>query len=405
MSVQDKFDLLSKGTAEIYNQQELLALLESGKTLKVKAGFDPTATDLHLGHSVLLYKLRQFQELGHQIIFLIGDFTGLIGDPTGKNITRKPLTKAQVEANALTYTQQVFKILDQHKTRVVFNSEWMDKLNARDMIQLASQYTVARMLERDDFSKRYKAQSAIAVHEFLYPLLQGYDSVVLDADIELGGTDQTFNLLVGRELQRNHGMKPQVVMTMPILEGLDGVQKMSKSLNNSVALEDKPQDMFGKLMSICDELMWRYYELLSAMRLDQLVRLQASVKQAVQPGKALRDAKVQLAKEIVNRLHGSEQAQLALEHFTQVFQKKHMPEQLAEKQLNITEPKLLTQIIKDLGITQSTSDALRLIKQKAVKIDECLVEDGKLKLLTDATYVVQVGKKHLFRLKTFSGAQ
>lgn len=398
----EALSLLKQGSAHILNEHELVALLQSGKTLKVKAGFDPTAPDLHLGHMVLLNKLKQFQDLGHRVIFLIGDFTGMIGDPTGKNITRKPLTREEVAANAQTYARQVFKILDPGKTRIVFNSEWMQRLSAQTIIELASQYTVARMLERDDFAKRYQNQQPIAIHEFLYPLIQGYDSVMLEADIELGGTDQTFNLLVGRELQKQHQMQPQVVMTLPILEGLDGIQKMSKSLNNYIAVADQPQQMFGKIMSISDELMWRYYALLSSLSAAEYIDMKQAAAEAKNPGTALRDAKIRLAREIVARLHNPQQADQALEQFSQIFQKRHIPENLPETSLTIRENMHITHIIKALGITASTSDAMRLIRQKAVKLDSKSVTDPRQQLHPDTTYILQVGKKHLVKLKTRS---
>ena len=340
------------------------------------------------------------QNFGHQVIFLIGDFTGMIGDPTGKNITRKPLTREEVAANAQTYARQVFKVLDRSKTRIVFNSEWMQTLSAQTLIELASQYTVARMLERDDFARRYQNQQPIAIHELLYPLMQGYDSVMLEADIELGGTDQTFNLLVGRELQKQQQMRPQVVMTLPILEGLDGVQKMSKSLNNYIAIEDQPQQMFGKIMSISDDLMWRYYELLSSLATAEYTDIKQAAVKSKSPGKALRDAKMQLAREMVSRLHNPQQADQALEQFSQIFQKRHIPENLPETSLTLREDMYITHVIKELGITASTSDAMRLVQQKAVKLDSKPVADPRQQLYPDTTYILQVGKNHLVKLKT-----
>jgi tyrosyl-tRNA synthetase len=386
--------LIKRGAEDILLEEELVQRLAEARPLRIKAGFDPTAPDLHLGHTVLINKLRQFQLLGHEILFLIGDFTGMIGDPTGKSVTRKPLTPEEVAANARTYQEQIFKILDPERTRVVFNSEWMGKLSAADLIQLAAKHTVARMLERDDFQKRYSSNQPIAIHEFLYPLIQGYDSVVLEADVELGGTDQKFNLLVGRELQKAAGQRPQVVITMPILEGLDGVQKMSKSLNNYIGIQDPPDEMFGKLMSISDTLMWRYFELLSFRDAEELTQL----RRDVDAGRNPRDVKFLLAAEIVARFHDREAAERAQEAFVSRFQKGAMPSEIPERQIAVGPEGLsLAQTLKQTGLTQSTSEALRLLKQGAVRIDGNRVEDAS-HALKAGTYVIQVGKRRFLRL-------
>ncbi|MGD1990023.1 MAG: tyrosine--tRNA ligase [Chromatiales bacterium] len=395
MSTAEALELIARGTDEILIEKELHKKLEKGRPLKIKAGFDPTAPDLHLGHTVLINKLRQFQELGHEIYFLIGDFTGMIGDPTGKNVTRKPLTREQVVENARSYEEQIFKILDKEKTRVVFNSEWMGKKDAADMIQLASSQTVARMLERDDFSKRYKGGQAIAIHEFLYPLIQGYDSVALQADIELGGTDQKFNLLMGRQLQEQHGQEPQIVITMPILEGLDGVQKMSKSLDNYIGITDAPDEMFGKIMSISDDLMWRYFELLSFRPMQEI----HGFRQRVTEGENPRDIKFLLAEEIIERFHDLGAAKKARENFIARFQKGAMPDDMPEKTIASDAGGMpIANVLKDGGLVNSTSEAMRMIKQGAVKIDGNKVSDKSLVCLPGTTHVYQVGKRRFARI-------
>lgn len=389
-SVVESLEILGRGAEEILVESELEKKLKEGRPLRIKAGFDPTAPDLHLGHTVLLNKLKQFQDLGHEVIFLIGDFTGMIGDPTGKNITRKPLTSEQVIENAKSYQEQVFKILDRDKTRVVFNSEWMGKLSAADLIQLAAKHTVARMLERDDFSKRYKGGQPIAVHEFLYPLIQGYDSVELKADVELGGTDQKFNLLVGRQLQETYGQAPQVVLTMPILEGLDGVQKMSKSLGNYIGIAEAPGEMFGKIMSISDELMWRYYELLSFSSMSEINAWRKASEEGVNP----KESKVRLAKELVGRFHNSEAAGRAEQQFEARFKKGAMPDDIEEKSLDpIDGGYPIANLLKDSGLTSSTSESFRMIKQGAVKIDGEKVVDKSLTIEKGSTCIYQVGKR------------
>ncbi len=388
--IEDALEIIKRGTNEILLEEGLIEKLKTNKPLVVKAGFDPTAPDLHLGHTVLINKLRQFQDLGHNIHFLIGDFTGMIGDPTGKNVTRKALTQEQVLENAKTYKEQVFKILDEEKTTVVFNSQWMGEMNAADLIKLASNQTVARMLERDDFSKRYASGQPIAIHEFLYPLIQGYDSVALKADIELGGTDQKFNLLMGRELQKGHGQTPQVVLTMPILEGLDGVQKMSKSLNNYIGVSDAPDDMFGKIMSISDELMWRYFELLSFRAMNEIEQFKTDIEEGANP----RDIKFLLAKEIISRFHNSNAAEKAQQNFIDRFKKGKVPADIAEFTLQSNEGSLgIAYIIKDSGMTNSTGEAMRMIKQGAVKIDGEKVADTKMLVENNTTKVYQVGKR------------
>ncbi|MFY8273002.1 tyrosine--tRNA ligase [Pseudoalteromonas sp. SSDWG2] len=387
---------IKRGAEEILLEEELVERLKSGKKLKIKAGFDPTAPDLHLGHTVLINKLKTFQDLGHEVIFLIGDFTGMIGDPTGKNVTRKPLTREDVLANAETYKEQVFKILDPEKTTVAFNSTWMEKLGTAGMIKLAARQTVARMLERDDFKKRYANGQSIAIHEFLYPLVQGWDSVALEADVELGGTDQRFNLLMGRELQKDEGQKPQTVLMMPLLEGTDGVQKMSKSLGNYIGITDAPNDMFGKVMSISDDLMWRYYELLSALSLEQIDALKADVAAGTNP----RDIKIKLAKEIIARFHSEEAAQQAHDDFTQRFSKNALPDDIEEMSLSCDEPEMMiTALLKDAKLVASTSEAIRMIKQGAVKIDgETKVTDSKLMIAKGSTAVYQVGKRRFAKV-------
>ena len=395
-NVNKQLSLIRRGCDEILLEEELLERLKSGKPLRVKVGFDPTAPDLHLGHTVLINKMRQFQTLGHQVIFLIGDFTGLIGDPTGKNATRQALTREAVEENAETYKQQIFKILDPNQTEIAFNSVWMNELGSAGLIQLAAQHTVARMLERDDFSKRYKGGQPIAIHEFLYPLVQGYDSVALKSDVELGGTDQKFNLLVGRELQKNYGQKPQVVLTMPLLEGLDGVNKMSKSLNNYIGITDAPEDMFGKIMSISDELMWRYFELLSFRSNEEL----ATFKQDVEAGKNPRDVKFLLAEEIITRFHSAGDAVKAQAAFIARFQKGAVPDEMPEVTLSTTKGGIgIANLLKDVGLVSSTSDGIRMIKQGAVRIDGERIKDVRLRVDSDTEHVYQVGKRRFARVK------
>jgi len=393
---QDALDHLLRGVDEVLVKQELVKKLEEGRPLRIKAGFDPTAPDLHLGHTVLINKLKQFQDLGHEVLFLIGDFTGMIGDPTGKNVTRKPLTRDQVIENAKTYEEQIFKILDPTKTLVMFNSSWMNAMSPADLIQLAAKHTVARMLERDDFNKRFKSGQPIAIHEFLYPLVQGYDSVAMKADVELGGTDQKFNLLVGRQLQEVYGQKPQVVITMPILEGSDGVQKMSKSLNNYIGIADAPDDMFGKLMSISDKLMWRYFELLSFRPMAEIKIWLDECEQGANP----RTYKVRLAQEIVERFHSAEAAANALENFEARFQRGVLPDDMPEMELKITgDFYSITNLLKDAGLVASTSEAIRMINQGAVKIDGEKVDDVKLELQSTVGQVYQVGKRKFARVK------
>jgi tyrosyl-tRNA synthetase len=398
-SFQQALSEIERGADEIIPSQELATRLERaqklGQPLRVKAGFDPTAPDLHLGHTVLLNKLRTFQDFGHEVIFLIGDFTGMIGDPTGKNVTRQPLTREQVLENAASYEAQIYKVLDPDHTRIEFNSRWLAPLTAADLISLASKYTVARMLERDDFSKRYKGGQPIAIHEFLYPLIQGYDSIALKADVELGGTDQKFNLLVGRQLQQAYGQQPQVVLTMPILEGLDGVQKMSKSLGNYIGINDTPDDMFGKVMSISDELMWRWFELLSREPLDVVARYKKEVGEGANP----RDVKFKLGTELVTRFHGLAAAQAALAAFIQRFQKGALPEDVPEQAITTEADAIaIIALLKQAGLTKSTSEAQRLVGQGAVRVDQQRVEDPAISLKTDASYVIQVGKRRIVRI-------
>ena len=391
----EAFQLIKRGAFEILVEQELQDRLQSGQKLRIKLGMDPTAPDLHLGHTVVINKLKQFQDLGHEVIFLIGDFTGQIGDPTGKDETRKALTPEQVLINAQTYQQQIFKILNPGKTQIVFNSQWMKDKTAADLIQLAATHTVARMLERDDFSKRFAAHQPIAIHEFLYPLLQGYDSVVLKSDVELGGTDQKFNLLMGRELQKHYGQKPQAILTMPILEGLDGVQKMSKSLGNYIGISEEPDSMFGKIMSISDELMWRYLELLSFKSMTEINQLREQVQQGANP----RDIKVEFAKEIITRFHNQAAADKAYENFIARFQRHEIPSDLPEITITSTEPTLrITQLLKQANLVASTSDALRLIQQGGVKIDGERVDDNALMIDKGKAQVYQVGKRRFAKV-------
>ncbi|GLX77990.1 tyrosine--tRNA ligase [Thalassotalea insulae] len=388
--VSQAFAELKRGSDEILLEEELLEKLKQGKPLKIKAGFDPTAPDLHLGHTVLINKLRQFQQQGHEVIFLIGDFTGMIGDPTGKNVTRKPLTKEDVLANAETYKEQVFKILDPAKTRVEFNSSWMEQLGAAGMLKLASRQTVARMMERDDFKKRYTNGQSIAIHEFMYPLVQGWDSVALEADVELGGTDQKFNLLMGRELQKSEGQRPQTVLMMPLLEGLDGVQKMSKSLGNYIGITDTPTEMFGKVMSISDELMWRYFDLLSFKPLEEIAAYKAKVAEGANP----RDVKIDLAKELIARFHSEQAAEAAHQEFINRFQKGALPDDMPELTLAAENGEIaIANLLKEAGLVASTSEAMRMIKQGAAKIDGEKVTDNKLMIDQGATAVYQVGKR------------
>jgi len=388
--MKENLNLIKRGIDELISEEELLAKLKSKKQLVVKAGFDPTAPDLHLGHTVLINKLRHFQQLGHQIIFLIGDFTGMIGDPSGKNKTRPALDESEIKENAKSYEKQVFKILDPKLTHVRFNSEWSNKLGAEGIIKLASQYNLARMLERDDFSKRYKSNQTIALHEFLYPLIQANDSIALKADIELGGTDQKFNLLVGRELQRSYGQEPQVVITVPILEGLDGKNKMSKSLDNYVGIDEAPNEMFGKIMSISDELMWRWFDLLSFKSTDEINNLKSDQTN----GKNPRDIKIELAKELISRFHDEESADLAETNFINQFQKKNIPDYIEDVSLVLSEDSIpLANLLKDCEMTISTSEAIRMIKQGAVRIDERKITDTKHIISSGTSAVYQVGKR------------
>ena len=394
-AVNEALELIKRGADEILLETELKTKLERGKPLRIKAGFEPTAPDLHLGHTVLINKLRQFQELGHDILFLIGDFTGMIGDPTGKSATRPPLTPEQVADNAKTYQQQIFKILDSDKTQVMFNSEWMGKMGTAGLIQLAARHTVARMLERDDFSKRYKGGQPIAIHEFLYPLIQGYDSVAMKADVELGGTDQKFNLLVGRELQKQYQQEQQVVLTMPLLEGLDGVQKMSKSLGNYIGIDEAPEEMFGKLMSISDELMWRYFELLSFRPMTEITGLKRQVDEGTNP----RDIKFLLCEEIITRFHDQAAANKAKESFIARFQKGAMPDDMPELEIAAPDGKIaIANLLKQADLVKSTSDAIRMIKQGAVRIDGERIEDNKLSIAAGTVHVYQVGKRRFARI-------
>ena len=396
VELETAFAEIKRGAEEILIEDELIERLKSGKKLKIKAGFDPTAPDLHLGHTVLINKLKTFQDLGHEVIFLIGDFTGMIGDPTGKNVTRKPLTRDDVLANAETYKEQVFKILDPAKTTVAFNSTWMEQLGSAGMIKLAASQTVARMLERDDFKKRYANGQSIAIHEFLYPLVQGWDSVALEADVELGGTDQRFNLLMGRELQKSEGQKPQTVLMMPLLEGTDGVQKMSKSLGNYIGITDAPTAMFGKVMSISDDLMWRYYELLSALSLEEI----ASLKEAVTNGRNPRDIKIEFAKEMIARFHTEADAEAAHQDFIQRFQKNALPDDIPEMTIEIAESTtFITSLLKEAGLVASTSEAMRMIKQGAVKLNgEEKVTDTKFAVEKGSTEIYQVGKRKFAKI-------
>jgi tyrosyl-tRNA synthetase len=393
MDIERQIKEIKRGTVGIISEEELIRKIKKGQPLRIKAGFDPTAPDIHLGHVVLFNKMRQFQDMGNDVIFLIGDFTGMIGDPSGKNVTRKILTREDVKRNAETYKDQVFKVLDKNKTEVRFNSEWMDSMTVADFIKLASHQTVARMLERDDFSKRFRGEQPISIHEFLYPFIQGYDSVALKADVELGGTDQIFNLLMGREIQRAYGMEQQVVMTMPILVGLDGVQKMSKSYNNYIGINDEPYDMFGKVMSISDELMWSYYELLTTLSLDQINEL----KDNVSSDKAHpMEVKMTLAYEIVAMYHGVDKAVEAQKGFSKVFRSGDVPDNMSE--FTISEGKTwICSIMKESGLADSTSNAGRLIQQGGVRIDNERISNKDMNLIP-GTYIIQAGKRRFARV-------
>jgi tyrosyl-tRNA synthetase len=395
MAAIDQMTEIRRGAGEILVDDELLSRLKEGRPLRVKAGFDPTAPDLHLGHTALINKMRQFQALGHEVIFLIGDFTGLIGDPSGRNATRPALTEAQVVENAQTYKDQIFKILDPERTRIVFNSEWMAGFSAADLISLAAKHTVARMLERDDFKKRYEAEKSISIHEFLYPLVQGYDSVALEADVELGGTDQKFNLLVGRQLQQAYGQSPQVVITMPLLEGLDGVNKMSKSLGNYVGITEPPAEMFGKLMSVSDELMWRYFELLSFRSAAEL----AALHQEAKDGRNPRDIKFELAEELVGRFHGDSAGRDARDSFIRQFKGNEIPDDIETVTVQSEDGRLgLARVLREAGLVPSNSEGMRMIKQGAVRIDGERVEDRKLEIEAGRTHIYQVGKRRFARV-------
>ncbi len=389
----ESLEIIKRGAVDLLLEAELIERLKAGRPLRVKTGFDPTAPDLHLGHTVLINKMRQFQELGHHVMFLIGDFTGMIGDPTGKNVTRKPLTREEILANAKTYQEQVFKILDPERTEILFNSHWFAQMTPADFIHLAARHTVARMLERDDFGKRYASGQPIAIHEFLYPLVQGYDSVAMRADVELGGTDQKFNLLVGRELQKQYGQAPQLVLTVPILEGLDGVQKMSKSLGNYVGIRDEPNEMFGKLMSISDTLMWRYLELLSFHPIQQI---EAWRRQVAEEGLNPRDVKFKLAQELVDRFHGAGVGERALAAFIERFQKGTIPEDVPEIQVQSHNGHVtIASLLKEAGLVASTSEALRLIQQGAVRIDGERIDNRGLELVAGSRHLYQVGKRRI----------
>lgn len=393
--VDEQLALIRRGADEVLVEEELRERLATGKPLRIKAGFDPTAPDLHLGHTVLLNKMRQFQDLGHQVIFLIGDFTGRIGDPSGRNATRPALDDEQVSQNAETYRNQVYKVLDESRTEIRFNSEWFGPMLASDLIRLASRQTLARMLERDDFAKRYRENQSIALHEFMYPMVQGYDSVALKCDVELGGTDQKFNLLMGRELQKAHGQPPQIVLTMPLLEGLDGVKKMSKSLENYVGVNDEPKDMFGKLMSIPDSIMWRYFELLSLKSNQALAALRQSVDDGANP----RDIKYELASEMTERFHGAASAAAAKEAFILQFRQGQLPKDLKTQELSVDKDgRPIANVMVDLALTGTTSESYRMIKQGAVRIDGNKIDDGKHKMHAGETCVIQVGKRRIARV-------
>jgi len=400
--LQDALDLIGRGADEIIKREELEARLKLGRPLRIKAGFDPTAPDLHLGHTVLLNKMRQFQDLGHTVIFLIGDFTGMIGDPTGKNVTRKPLTREDIESNAKTYADQVYKVLDREKTELRFNSEWFGPMTSADMIRLAAKHTVARMLERDDFSKRYKAEQPIAIHEFLYPLVQGYDSVALKADVELGGTDQKFNLLVGRQLQEDAGQPAQIVLTMPLLEGTDGVAKMSKSLGNYIGINEPPNEIFGKIMRLSDELMWRYFELLSfAKSMDEI----RSLRHAIAHGRANpRDLKMELASELTARFHGAAAAEGAVRHWHEVVQGGGVPQDLPVAEIGVpAEGIRIGALLKAAGLAPSISEAMRKLTERAVRVDGDVVEARDLLLKPGGEHLLQLGKRGYARVRLISG--
>ena len=400
MNIKQELSILTRSAVDVISIEELeKKLIESQKKnrpLRVKAGFDPTAPDIHLGHTVLIEKLRQFQEFGHEVYFLVGDFTGMIGDPSGRSETRRPLSKEEVLANAETYKKQIFKILDPRKTKIVFNSSWMEKMTATELIKLCSHYTVARMLERDDFQKRFSTGKSISIHEFIYPLIQGYDSVVLNADVEIGGTDQIFNLLVGRELQRDFHQEPQVVITMPLLEGLDGVQKMSKSLNNYIGITESPKEMFGKIMSISDELMFRYYELLSTLDPKEIKKIKEGVKEGrLHP----KDIKKKLAIEIISRFHSPSEAIQAAEEFERVFKYKEEPEEIEEIDIYLSQKKIwLPKLLQLVGLTQSSSEGKRIIQQGGVRVNRQRVSSLEMELSTGNTYLLQVGKRRFKRV-------
>lgn len=391
MTINDTLKIIKRGVEDCLPEEEFIKKLETGRPLRIKLGMDPTAPDLHFGHTVVINKLRQFQDLGHKVLFLIGDFTAMIGDPSGKTATRPPLTEDEIKVNAQTYQEQIFKILDPEKTDIMFNSTWMSKMSSAEMIKLAAQYNVARMLERDDFHKRYTGGQSIAIHEFLYPLVQGYDSVAMQADIELGGTDQKFNLLVGRELQKAYGQEPQCIITLPILEGLDGVQKMSKSLGNYIGIFDHADDMFGKIMSISDDLMWRYFELLSFRSIDTVEALKKSTLEGRNP----RDIKFELAEELITRFHDKTAAIAARDAFIARFQKGQLPDEIAEKRISVTAPLPIANVLKSAGLVPSTSEGLRMIKQGAVRIDGEKVSDKNLTLAQGFNAVIQVGKRRI----------
>lgn len=394
-TIDESLAIIRRGTEEILIEEELIAKLKEGRPLRVKAGFDPTAPDLHLGHTVLLNKMRQLQDLGHEIQFLIGDFTGMIGDPSGKNETRPPLTREQVNENALTYQKQVFKVLDPKKTKIMFNSQWGDKLTAVDLIKLAATHTVARMLERDDFHKRFTSEQPIAIHEFLYPLLQGYDSVAMQSDIELGGTDQKFNLLMGRELQKHNGQKPQIIITLPLLPGLDGIKKMSKSLGNYIGIDETAEQIFGKVMSISDETMWLWYELVSFRSIDDIKKLRDDVNNGMNP----RDVKFMLGEELAARFHDAESAKQARENFIAQFQKGQLPDDMKEITITVGETGMsIINVIKAAGLTESNSEAVRLLQQGAVKVDGEKISDRNLLLNANVTIILQVGKRRFAKV-------
>lgn len=399
MTIEKTLDLIKRGSTELIEESELIEKLKKGKTLRVKAGFDPTAPDLHLGHTVLIQKLKQFQDLSHQVIFLIGDFTARIGDPSGRSKTRPPLSEGQIQDNVKTYKEQVFKILDPQKTEVRYNSEWLDPLGATGLIKLSSRYTVARILERDDFSKRFKSNQPISIHEFLYPLLQGWDSVALEADVELGGTDQKFNLLVGRQFQREEGQEAQVVLTMPLLEGTDGVQKMSKSYDNYIGIKESPQDIYGKVMSITDDLMWRYYELLSDKELLEIEKIKKEVQEG---GLHPKKAKSNLAQEIVARFHSADEAENAVQEFEKIFSQKSLPTDIEEVTLSQSnEDKGLLVLMTELGLSKSNGEARRLVSQGGVRLNEEKITDPQMKIKADGEYLFQVGKRR-FKKVIFS---